>query len=110
MAPEIISVGTDTPASFIVLAIAAKHIKDPEFQEEYKRDGGFQVELLINGKSVPVVETLVDIYERLDKVIDKRARKMALQMVTEAGLDPIAEALRDAERTIRTRLKIWEDI
>lgn len=67
------------------------------------------VEMTVNGRPVPVLKTLEDAWRRCDAEIDARARKMAICMVTEAGLEPLAEVLRDAEQKIRAKLQIWDD-
>jgi len=108
---EEVDVIGDTPASILIieamlLAIGA----DADLQESFgMKTSTASVQMTVNGKPVPIVDTLTEAWRRCDAEIDARARKMAVRMVTAAGLEPLAEALRDAEQKIRQRLQIWED-
>lgn len=63
-----------------------------------------QVRLLVNDIELPFTEVMVDIYRRMESQIDKEAKELAEKMVTEAGLDKIVEALRDAEWKVKEAL------
>lgn len=63
------------------------------------------VTLLVNGIEMPFTETMNDIYRRMEDQIDGRAREIAEKMVTEAGLDGVAEALREVELKVREALR-----
>jgi L-2-hydroxyglutarate oxidase LhgO len=69
-----------------------------------------EVSLIVNGQSVPVLKTIESFYKSCQDMIEEEAKKIALNMVTEAGLEPIAEALRDAENLICERLQLWRDL
>ena len=68
-----------------------------------------KVELRVNDIPVDVIATLKTTWKNMDSHIEERARKIALRMVTEAGLDPLREALQSAERNIREVLKTWDN-
>lgn len=106
---ESIDVVADNPASRIILNAIATFIKDAEFVEKFGGNGKtVDVVLLVNGHRVPVVETLADTWKRMDAMLERRASAKAIEMVTAAGLEPLAQALRDAENKIREKLEIWE--
>lgn len=71
--------------------------------------GKVQVEMKVNGRPVPVVASLTDAWRRSEAVLEERAKRMAVRMVSEARLEPLAQALRDAEWKIREKLKAWSD-
>lgn len=69
-----------------------------------------EVTLLVNGVELPFVETMNDIYQRMERQIDEQARKVAEKMVTEAGLDGVADALREVEWKVKDALsKVWDN-
>lgn len=106
---EQIDVCADNTAARVILNAMATFIRDADFSEKFGGNGRMcSVEMKVNGHPVPIVEALVDAWKRADEQLEERARKMALQMVTEAGLEPIATALRDAERMIRDKLKNYD--
>jgi len=107
---RIYAVGVRVEENFLLSAIAATAIpSDNQFHEKFGTDGFVEVELLINGHSVPFKAVINDWWERCDRELELRAKRAAVKMVTAAGLDPIADALRDAEQTIREALKVWEE-
>lgn len=63
-----------------------------------------EVELTINGVSVPVAATLEDMWNRAIADLNERAKKMAYEMVSEAALDPLREALQEADWRIKEAL------
>lgn len=109
MTEQVYVCGDDAPAQIILAAIST-FVKDDEFQAKFANSGPTKtVALLVDGHEVPVVETLADIWRRMNDVVDQRARKMAVEMVTAAGLKPLSNALQEAEQKIRAQLGIWED-
>lgn len=63
-----------------------------------------EVMLLVNGVELPFVETINDIYQRMERQIDEQAREVAEKMVMEAGLDGVADVLREVEWKVKNTL------
>lgn len=102
--------GEDAAARLILNALADFYEKDDAFAECFAQDGGHvNVRMTVNGRPVPIAKTLAEAWKRADAQVEERARKIAIRMVTEAGLEPLAEVLRDAEQKIRQKLQIWDD-
>ena len=109
MSDETVNITGDDTAARLLLSAVATFVKDDEFRTKFASHGPVaKVELLVNGHRVPCAETLADAWHRMDEVLEARARRMAVAMVTEAGLEPLVQALRDAENNIREKLGIWE--
>jgi hypothetical protein len=60
-----------------------------------------EVTFTANGVELPFVDTLNDLYERMENEIDGRARKIAEQMIQSNGLETIHEAISDLEAKIK---------
>lgn len=106
---ETVDIRDDDAVARLVLSAVAKYVKEPEFAERFANKGStVQVEMAVNGVSVSAPKTLAEAWRRMDAMLEERARRMAVRMVTEAGLEPLAQALRDAENNIREKLGIWE--
>lgn len=100
--------GEDAPARLILNAMAT-FVSDEDFAAKFASKGKVcEVAMTVNGVPVPIVETLAEAWRRADAEIEDRARRRAIAMVTEAGLEPLAQALRDAEHSIREKLGIWD--
>lgn len=108
---ETVNVTAQTDASILIIEAMLLAIgDDADICKEFGcSSGDVQVELKVNGRAVPVVAALADAWKRCSAVIDQQAKKEAVRMVSEAGLEPLAQALRDAEWKIRERLKAWGD-
>lgn len=59
------------------------------------------VELKIDGEIVPFVPTVEDLSSNIDKLVTRKA----LEILSEAGLQPIADALRNARLTVGRAVK-----
>ena len=46
-----------------------------------------------------------DIYRRMENQIDEQARELAEKMVTDAGLEGVADALREVEWKVKDALR-----
>jgi hypothetical protein len=109
LSDEQVNVTGDEPVSRLILNAVATFVKDEDFHAKFASHGPVaKVELFVNGHRVPVVESLADAWRRCDEELEQKARKMALKMVSEAGLEPIAAVLREAEHAIRTKLECWD--
>ena len=64
-----------------------------------------EVTLLVNGIELPFTQTMNDIYRRMENQIDEQARELAEKMVTEAGLEGVADALREVEWKVKDALR-----
>lgn len=62
------------------------------------------VTLLVNGVELPFTQTINDIYRRMRNQIEEESRSMAEKMVTEAGLESVAYALREVEWKVKDAL------
>lgn len=101
--------GEEIPAMLILRAMAT-YVEDDDFHEKFAKNGKVvEVVMTVNGHSVPIVESLADTWRQCKEELDRRARKIAVEMVTEAGLEPLAKVLRDAERSIREKLGVWDE-
>lgn len=105
--PERIHGGHNTPASMFILEamVAAADRDDDSFMQEFfpdgLGDGHVDVVLLVNGKQVPFKTVAQGFWDRALADLDGRARAMAREMLSEAGLDGIHDALREAEWKIQ---------
>lgn len=72
-------------------------------------DSMVEVELKVNGVPVDIVQALAQTWRLADDNIDKRARQMALEMVTSAGLEKLRIVMEDAEIKIRNALGILDE-
>lgn len=63
-----------------------------------------EVTLLVNGVELPFTKTINNIYSRMQNQIEDEARVMAEKMVTEAGLESVAYALREVEWKVKYAL------
>jgi hypothetical protein len=63
-----------------------------------------EVKLTVNNVELPFTKVMEEIYRRMESQIDRQAKELAEKMVTEAGLDKIVEALRDAEWKVKEAL------
>lgn len=109
--PEDVDVIAHTTASILIIEAMLFAIgADDDLQKSFgMATSKASVEMTVNGRPVPVLRALEDAWRRCDAEVDARARKMAIRMVSDAGLEPLAEVLRDAEQKIRQRLQIWDD-
>ena len=100
MKEMIYAVGSTTPERFVLSAISQK-VQDKEVFDKFKQFGpDVEVELLINGIPLSFTAIVNDWWRRVKDHHEADVREAALKMVTEAGLDPVANALRDAEQAI----------
>lgn len=98
---EQIDVTSQTVAGFFVIAALTQ--AEDEVSEQIK--GRYaDVTLLVNGVELPFTQTINDIYLRMKNQIEEEAREMAEKMVTEAGLESIADALREVEWKVKDAL------
>jgi hypothetical protein len=91
----------DAPGIFLIEAIAAT--------EGLAGSHGFtdrmvKVEFSINGVPMPFEKIMLDMWARASKVLDRELLEKAQELVTEAALDGLTEAVRDAERKIKQAL------
>ena len=100
MSETINATSKEFPGFFVIAAIT-----------KFKKETGdkittnpVEVTLLVNGIEVPFAETMNDIYQRMEKQIDERARVLAEKMVLEAGLEGVSDALREVERKVKDAL------
>jgi hypothetical protein len=105
-----VDIRDNSAVSVMVLMAVTKHVKDPEFAAAFAGKGSVvEVAMTVNGQTVDAPAVLAEAWRREVELIDKRARKMAIEMVTEAGLDGLVEILRDAENKVRQKLNIWDE-
>lgn len=103
---ETIRVTADDGMARILLGAITDYSKEnKEFDDKFfasvkDKNGKCEVELLINGFSVPVVKTLDRIWKQFEKCVDEEAGKKALAMVQKSGLEPVHEALDKAKGII----------
>jgi hypothetical protein len=89
----------DVPGHFLIQAI----VQGKALGEKITKNP-VEVELLVNGVRLPFKSTLENLWERAEARLDMEARKLAEDMVTEAGLEGVAEALRDVEWKVKDAL------
>lgn len=96
MSETINATSHEFPEFFVIASITrAKEIGDAI------KSNPVEVTFLVNGIELPFVETMRDIYQRMEKQIDTQAIELAEKMVTEAGLDGVADALREVEWKVK---------
>jgi hypothetical protein len=99
MSETVDATSQEFPGFFVIAAITrAKALGDKI------NSNPVEVTLLVNGVELPFVETMNDIYQRMERQIDEQAREVAEKMVTEAGLDGVADALREVEWKVKDAL------
>ena len=101
--PEIIDfdhLESNSPAHFVLMAITA--CRDFKFPD--RDHGPTKVSLIVNEQELPFKSVIEDLYRRINAEVDERAAKMALEMITESGLNGVLEALREAEGKVRDAL------
>lgn len=87
------------PGFFLIAAITrAKAIGDQI------QGNPVNVRLVVNGVDLPYTATMADVWGRARAQLDEEAREMAERMVTEAGLEGVADALREVEWKVKDAL------
>jgi hypothetical protein len=66
--------------------------------------GPLEVEFKCNGVELPFTVVVEDIYNRFDADVQKRALALAEQLVGDAALDKLLQALQDAEHEVTAAL------
>lgn len=56
------------------------------------------VEMTVNGESVPIMETLLSYFNQFDSDVEGRAKEMALEMTTSLGLEKIRDQMQSLEQ------------
>lgn len=90
----------DFPGFFLIAAL----VQAGEDVQKQITEKDVEVQLLVNGIEFPFTKTIEDIYSRMLVQIDSQALEMAEKMVTEAGLDAVAEVLREVEWKVKDAL------
>lgn len=100
------------PASILLLKamLAAKpsrgHMLEAFFEDQGIPYGPVvEVEMTINGVSVPIIETLNACWEAADKIQQEEVLKKAQELILESGLDKIRNALDNAERLVKDAIR-----
>ena len=91
------------PGMFLVEAVVQGKVLD-KVVETRKQGELFDIEFKINGVEVPFSITLNDVWKRANAELTERARKMAKEMITEAGLDDIRNVLQNAEWELKAAI------
>lgn len=98
---EIVNINDrEFPGFFVIAAIT-----QAKEQRDKIKPGPLEVMLTVNGVELPFTATINDIYARMQAQLEEDAQELAQKMVTEAGLDGLAEALRDAEHSIKSAIQ-----
>jgi len=103
MSERISAVGPSIAERFVLSAISQVLNDRDVFEKNFKDrggDGGVEVELKINGVSLSFTSVINDWWKRMSDRREEDVREAAIKMVTEAGLEPVARALQDAERAV----------
>lgn len=102
-------VNQDTIGRLLINAMAAAVHPSDIVNTFAPKDGSVQVELKINGTVVPVVQVLVEAWERLSQSYRDDVETKARELVTRAGLEKIADAVASATERIEEVFKEAED-
>lgn len=98
--PEIIEHTTfDSYHGHFVIAAITKATESTK--EQLYKPGPLEVQLLVNGLEVPFTATIEDLFSRMDLSIDRRAKRLATEMLSSSGLDGIRTVLEEAEWKIK---------
>lgn len=102
MKERINAVGSSIPERFALSAIAQVIENKGVFDAKFKGNAadGVEVELIVNGVSLSFTDVINDWYQRINSRREYEVRQAAMKMVSEAGLDQVAGALRHAELAI----------
>lgn len=68
-------------------------------------NGTLQVELKINGVSVPFVATIEDIYRRIHESCNERAAQIAYETASLKGLGELRDTIQRADWEIRNKIE-----
>ena len=105
---DIIKDRTDPASMLLLKAMLASQIgKGKKMLEAFFEAQGIpygpvvEVEMTINGVSVPIVETLNAAWNAADDVQNAEVTKKAQELILESGLDKIRSALDNAERLVK---------
>ncbi len=80
--------------------IAAITLYSKGVLNDARLEGPINVTFNVNGVDLPFAETIRDVYGRYRDQADAQSLAMAEQLLSEAGLEPIREALCNAEHEI----------
>jgi len=99
-------VDLNSPVSRIILeTISEPYTKRKDFEEKMIPTGRMvNVELTVNGVSVPVVQVLESIYQSIQDQLDNRAKELAFEMVSGSKLMDLMTTIQNAEYAIRDEL------
>lgn len=103
MVEKIDAVGNDIEERFVLSAIS-QIINTGSRGIIMNKGRHVEVQLLINGEEVSFTQVVNQWWSQVNRMINDKAAKIAKQMVTDAGLDPVAEALQNAETIIKNAL------
>jgi hypothetical protein len=67
--------------------------------------GDIAMEFRVNGVDLPFEKTMLDMYERMEKNFSARVLARAQDLISAAALEPLRQALDDAEEQIETALR-----
>src|SRR5271154_205651 len=102
MKERINAIGPSIAERFVLSAISQVLSDRDVFEKNFKDRGGdgVEVELKINGVSLSFTSVINDWWKRMSDRREEDVREAAIKMVTEAGLEPVARALQNAERAV----------
>jgi len=99
---DVVSLDDCPPLHFAIEALAAHNIAHPDNKVPMAPVGYVDVEFKINGVEVCFSENIIEIYNRFEEDLDKRAAKKALELFE---LIDMADKLNDIQMQYSRELK-----
>lgn len=118
MSEQIRVLDRNAPAIIIFEAMVKKVAKDDLLKHFTLKPNGddsvANVEMMVNGKSVPVMETLLHYFKQFDAEVESRAQELVKEMTSSLALGRIRSSLEriehevdTAETAVKANVKDW---
>jgi hypothetical protein len=78
--------------------------EDRMSREQYQKQGGIQIELLVNGHPLSFNKFMDEVYESMQHSLNERARVIAMNIICDNGLDKLWEVWDTATNMCENKL------
>ena|SRR5665213_555816 len=108
--------GFEDGVGYIFIRAVTDFMSPEDFHDKvvagaYKNDGNIDIELTINGVSVPVVKVLESVWKSFQAEHDENVRKAAIEIVKGSKLSKLLEIIDDAEYALTEEIdKLFPDL
>lgn len=99
----------DNGVGYIFIRAVTDFMSPKDFESKvvavaHKNDGNIEVDLTINGVSVPIVKVFQSVWDSLKAQNDEDVRKAAVKLITESKLYKLLQTLEHAEWKIEQEI------